>query len=128
MKVFHSNAPQSTLQDVYQTIQDDLGKSTNELFSSFEEVPLGTASLAQVHKATLEDGRTVAVKVQHRDVQEHVTIDIYTIEVKKYANFLLRACICYSEKKLTIHCCLFLTNYILLFCAVVNKCCFLDIS
>ncbi|KAK3718774.1 hypothetical protein QZH41_014044, partial [Actinostola sp. cb2023] len=81
MKVFHNDAPQSAIEDIYKVIQDDLGKSPNELFSRFDDVPLGAASLAQVHKATLHDGRVVAVKVQHRDIQDHVSMDIYTIEL-----------------------------------------------
>jgi len=74
MKIFHNDAPQSTIQDVNDVLQDSLGKSSNELFKSFDEVPIGAASLAQVHKATLHDGRIVAVKVQHKDIQEHVKV------------------------------------------------------
>ncbi|XP_031564209.1 aarF domain-containing protein kinase 1-like [Actinia tenebrosa] len=81
MKVFHSDAPQSTLKDVYKVLEEDLGQTPSELFSSFDPVPLGTASLAQVHKATMHDGKVVAVKVQHKDIQEHVSVDIYTIEL-----------------------------------------------
>ncbi|XP_001630201.2 aarF domain-containing protein kinase 1 [Nematostella vectensis] len=81
MKVFHNEAPQSTIADIYRTLEEDLGVSPDEVFSRFDVVPIGCASLAQVHKAMLHDGRTVAIKVQHRDVQEHVTVDIYTIEL-----------------------------------------------
>jgi aarF domain-containing kinase len=81
MKIFHNDAPQSTIEDIYQVLQEDLGQSPTALFSSFDNVPIGTASLAQVHKATMHDGRVVAVKVQHRDIREHVSVDIYTIEV-----------------------------------------------
>lgn len=52
-----------------------------ELFSKFEEEPLGTASLAQVHKATLKDGSVVAVKVQHPYVQGNARVDLKTMEV-----------------------------------------------
>ena len=45
---------------------------------------MGTASLAQVHKATLKDGQEVAVKVQHRYVKNHSFVDIYTM------NFLVK--------------------------------------
>ena len=53
----------------------------SELFVSFEEKPRGAASLAQVHKAVLHDGRTVAVKVQHPKVQRQSSKDIVVIEV-----------------------------------------------
>ncbi|CAB1431424.1 unnamed protein product [Pleuronectes platessa] len=53
----------------------------SELFVSFEEKPQGAASLAQVHKAVLHDGRTVAVKVQHPKVQRQSSKDIVVMEV-----------------------------------------------
>ena len=52
-----------------------------ELFQSFSPEPQGTASLAQVHKAVLHNGETVAVKVQHPKVKAHSVVDIATMEV-----------------------------------------------
>lgn len=51
-----------------------------EIFESIDPDPLGTASLAQVHKATLKDGSTVAVKVQHPYVQGNSRVDMKTME------------------------------------------------
>ncbi|CAI5764326.1 aarF domain-containing protein kinase 1 [Podarcis lilfordi] len=76
-----SQAPQSSRQEIEQVILEDLGKGINELFISFEDAPLGAASLAQVHKAVLHDGRTVAVKVQHPKVQTQSSKDILLMEV-----------------------------------------------
>lgn len=56
----------------------------SELFVAFEEKPRGAASLAQVHKAVLHDGRTVAVKVQHPKVQRQSTKDIMVMEVREF--------------------------------------------
>uniref|UniRef100_A0A8B9SPW7 AarF domain-containing protein kinase 1 n=1 Tax=Anas platyrhynchos TaxID=8839 RepID=A0A8B9SPW7_ANAPL len=81
LKVLHSQAPQSTRQEVEQVIREDLGKEIKELFLSFEDTPLGAASLAQVHKAVLQDGRTVAVKIQHPKVQAQSSKDILLMEV-----------------------------------------------
>ncbi|XP_070787543.1 aarF domain-containing protein kinase 1 isoform X3 [Pituophis catenifer annectens] len=81
LKILHSQAPQSSRQEIEQVIQEDLGKGINELFASFEDVPLGAASLAQVHKAVLQDGRTVAVKVQHPKVQAQSSKDILLMEI-----------------------------------------------
>ena len=51
------------------------------MFVEFDEKPLGTASLAQVHRARLKDtNQEVAVKVQHRYVKKHSFGDIYTME------------------------------------------------
>ncbi|XP_032964522.1 aarF domain-containing protein kinase 1 isoform X3 [Rhinolophus ferrumequinum] len=58
-----------------------LRSEIHDLFVSFDDTPLGTASLAQVHKAVLRDGRTVAVKVQHPKVQAQSSKDILLMEV-----------------------------------------------
>ena len=51
-------------------------KSWHEVFASIDPVPLGAASIAQVHKATLLDGTTVAVKVRRPGVAESMAEDI----------------------------------------------------
>jgi len=80
MKVLHNRAPKMPMRDVFKVIREDLGSDPDELFRDFVEEPLGTASLAQVHKAKLQDGREVAVKVQHRFVKNHSFVDIYTMD------------------------------------------------
>lgn len=50
------------------------------MFESIEPEPLGTASLAQVHKAILKDGTVVALKVQHPYVQGNSRVDMKTME------------------------------------------------
>ena len=79
MKVLHNRAPEMNLNDVYKVIREDLGQDPHEMFTDFDETPLGTASLAQVHKAKI-DGQEVAVKVQHRFVKNHSFVDIYTMD------------------------------------------------
>ncbi|XP_041784092.1 aarF domain-containing kinase 1 [Anopheles merus] len=81
MKVLHSNAPQNPVEDLYRVIRQDLRVDPSDLFESFDPEPLGTASLAQVHRATLKDGREVAVKVQHPYVKGNSIVDIKTMEV-----------------------------------------------
>jgi ubiquinone biosynthesis protein len=44
-------------------IEEELGDTIDNLYSSFEDMPVAAASIAQVHKATTEDGRNVAVKI-----------------------------------------------------------------
>ena len=81
MKVLHSNAPKMNLDDVYTVLQENLNADPKEVFNDFDEEPLGTASLAQVHKAKLkESGEEVAVKVQHRYVKKHSFVDINTMD------------------------------------------------
>ncbi|KAF4518492.1 hypothetical protein B566_EDAN006497 [Ephemera danica] len=81
MRVLHSQAPSSTLKEVYSVLRQDLGKEPEEVFASIEPKPLGTASLAQVHRAVLKDGRTVAVKVQHAAVRGNSLVDMKTMEL-----------------------------------------------
>jgi ubiquinone biosynthesis protein len=57
------------------TIETALGKKLGELFATFGE-PVAAASIAQVHKATLHDGRTVAVKVLRPGVRERFQRDL----------------------------------------------------
>lgn len=57
-------------------VEDELGVRINKAFGSFDETPLGCASLAQVHRATLRDGRLVAVKVQRPDIAEGIRNDL----------------------------------------------------
>lgn len=68
------------LETVYAQIEKYLGKPANELFATFDEKALGSASIAQVHKATLHDGTVVAVKVRRPGVVETVARDFALIE------------------------------------------------
>lgn len=80
LKCFQYEAPSSSFEDVSFVIETDTKQRMEELFSSFEQKPIGSASLAQVHKATLKNGEMVAVKVQHRTVKEHAFADAKVIE------------------------------------------------
>ena len=68
------------IEDVYSQIEKYLGKPASELFASFNEKALGSASIAQVHKATLFDGTVVAVKVRRPGVVDTVARDFALIE------------------------------------------------
>ena len=63
-------------EDVEATIQEELGARISKLFDTFEQEPLGTASLGQVHAATLRDGRSVVVKVQRPGIREQLADDV----------------------------------------------------
>ena len=65
---------------VHAQIEKYLGKPVSELYASFDDKPLGSASIAQVHKATLHDGTVVAVKVRRPGVVEAVARDFALIE------------------------------------------------
>lgn len=63
--------------DLKATVERDLGQPLTTLFASFEDRPLGSASIAQVHAATLPDGRAVVVKVQRPGIQNKVDADLW---------------------------------------------------
>jgi predicted unusual protein kinase regulating ubiquinone biosynthesis (AarF/ABC1/UbiB family) len=68
-----ATVPFDVIRDV---IENELGVRLNKAFASFEESPIGCASLAQVHRAVLRSGRVVAVKVQRPGVAEAVRGDL----------------------------------------------------
>jgi len=57
-------------------IETALGKSIDELFASFETVPMASASVAQVHAATLNSGEAVVVKVVRPDIEPIIRQDM----------------------------------------------------
>lgn len=80
MRILHKDAPRNTVDELYKVIKEDLKQDPKELFQEFDPEPLGTASLAQVHKAKLKDGTEVAVKVQHHFVKKNIKIDLKCME------------------------------------------------
>ncbi|MBR3316572.1 MAG: AarF/ABC1/UbiB kinase family protein [Atopobiaceae bacterium] len=68
------------LATVHAQIEKHLGKPTDELFASFDEKPLGSASIGQVHRAVLFDGTVVAVKVRRPGVVDTVARDFALLE------------------------------------------------
>ena len=72
--------------DVQRIIEEELGARLSKAFSLFEETPIAAASLGQVHRAALRDGRVVAVKVQRPDIEKTVATDLEALE--EIAQFL----------------------------------------
>jgi ubiquinone biosynthesis protein len=61
--------------EVRRVIEGALGKPVEALFATFAEEPVAAASVAQVHRAILPDGRVVAVKVRRPDIERKVALD-----------------------------------------------------
>jgi len=57
-------------------VRSELGQDPEHLFAEWDPVPLAAASIGQVHRALLHDGRAVAVKVQYPGVDEAITADL----------------------------------------------------
>lgn len=69
-------APRSSPEAIRLVIEEELGAPIAGLFQSFEEHPFASASIGQVHRATLADGRAVAIKVQHPGIASAVESDL----------------------------------------------------
>lgn len=65
-----------TFEEAKQIIETEFEKPLHELFESFNETPMATASIGQVHKAFLFSGEQVAVKVQRPDIRNTVNTDL----------------------------------------------------
>ncbi|KAI3522372.1 hypothetical protein L1887_00095 [Cichorium endivia] len=76
LKQLQDSLPPRCLKEVHKTIKTEMGKSIDDLFANFVEKPLATASIAQVHRATLRDGKEVVVKVQHEGIKTIILEDL----------------------------------------------------
>ena len=72
--------PPAPFAAIKRTIEQSFGASIESLFSEFEEVPVGAASIAQVHRAVTTEGREVAVKVLRPGIEEELGRAIETYE------------------------------------------------
>src|SRR5690349_12696868 len=75
-------------EDVEFIVETELGTKINKAFSYFEREPLAAASLGQVHRAALHDGRPVVVKVQRPNIAKQIEEDFEALE--EIARFLYR--------------------------------------
>src|SRR6185437_13734701 len=62
--------------DVRRVVQEELGQPLERLFLEFEQKPLAAASIGQVHRATLPNGRQVVVKVQRPNAPKQIDADL----------------------------------------------------
>ncbi|MBA3802432.1 MAG: AarF/ABC1/UbiB kinase family protein, partial [Acidimicrobiia bacterium] len=75
-RLCRDQVPSETIDTVRRTVEEDLGQRLDDVFSSFDEVPLAAASIAQVHAAVLHSGESVVVKVQRPTVARRVRDDL----------------------------------------------------
>jgi predicted unusual protein kinase regulating ubiquinone biosynthesis (AarF/ABC1/UbiB family) len=72
-------APTVSFKDMRRVIEDELGERLSDVFEDFVEEPIAAASIGQVYRATLTDGRKVAVKVQYPGVAAAVRSDMQNL-------------------------------------------------
>ncbi|MEX0914631.1 MAG: AarF/UbiB family protein, partial [Wenzhouxiangellaceae bacterium] len=69
-------ASQVPWEDIHEQLTEDLGQPPEELFTEVDSVPLAAASLAQVHRARLTDGRQVVLKVRRPGIRSTIEADL----------------------------------------------------
>jgi predicted unusual protein kinase regulating ubiquinone biosynthesis (AarF/ABC1/UbiB family) len=79
LSLVHDNVPPRPWHEMRPLIELELAGTIEDLFAEFDHVPIAAASLAQVYRARLRDGRDVAVKVQYPGIEEIVHQDLATI-------------------------------------------------
>ena len=72
-------APTVSFKDMRRVIEEELGERLGDVFDEFEKEPIAAASIGQVYRARLTDGREVAVKVQYPGVAAAVRADMQNL-------------------------------------------------
>lgn len=87
-KKLQDKVPPFPYEQVKELVESELGKPVEEVYTSFDIVPIASASIAQVHFAILKDGREVAVKVRRPEIEKVLDSDISMMYV--IANLILK--------------------------------------
>ncbi len=80
LQSLQTQVPPDSFRDVREVVEGELKCPINEVFSSFAEIPIASASIGQVHDATLLDGTKVVVKVQHVNIHAKVNEDLEVLQ------------------------------------------------
>jgi ubiquinone biosynthesis protein len=76
LQQLQTQVPADSFESVKRVLEAELGQPIAEAFARFDETPIASASIGQVHNATLQDGTLVVVKVQHDNIQNKVREDM----------------------------------------------------
>ena len=76
LQSLQADAPADPAPAVRKLIEAEFGRKIEELFDGFEEVPMASASIGQVHRATLKSGEKVVVKVLHAEIERKFSVDL----------------------------------------------------
>lgn len=78
LEKLRTNVRELPIDEVYKAIENEFSRPVSEIFEKFEEKPIGSASIAQVHLAVLKESeKKVVVKVQRPGIKEIMTKDIH---------------------------------------------------
>ncbi len=73
---FHDAVPRRPFESLVGIVERDLGARIDDVFASIDREALAAASLAQVHRATLRDGREVVLKIQYPEIRRMIPLDL----------------------------------------------------
>lgn len=76
LEKLQTEAPPTDFEAIRPILESELERPLMESFAAFDPIPMASASIGQVHAATLPDGREVVVKVQHPEVERKVKVDL----------------------------------------------------
>jgi ubiquinone biosynthesis protein len=75
-QTLQDRVPPMPFEDVRDVVESELQLTIAEVFDEFDDICLGSASIAQVHRARLKDGREVAVKLQRKGIERMIRSDL----------------------------------------------------
>ena len=78
-QALQDRVPPMGLEEISAILEEELDLPIDDVFEEFEPVPLGSASIAQVHRAILKNGQRVAVKLQRRGIERKIRSDIHIL-------------------------------------------------
>ena len=81
LKALRAQAPKSSSAAIRAVVEEDLKAPIDSLFREWDDEPIASASIGQVHRACLEDGTEVAVKVQHPGIAKAVESDLANVGI-----------------------------------------------
>jgi ubiquinone biosynthesis protein len=79
LSLLQDRVPPASFDEIRAILESELGGSVAERFAEIDEVPLASASIAQVHRAVLISGEEVAVKIQRPGIEEAIRSDLHIL-------------------------------------------------
>ncbi len=90
LKTLQNEAPPMPYEVIAEQIEKELGAPPDVLFNHFDKEPFASASIGQVHRAQVDDGREVVVKVQYPGVDESVDSDLRHLKLALMASGMVK--------------------------------------
>ncbi|GGM18388.1 ABC transporter [Paraliobacillus quinghaiensis] len=80
LEKLQDHVPPFTYDEVKMIVEEELGEDMDQIFDVFDQTPLGSASIGQVHYAVLKSGERVAVKVQRPNIAKRIKTDLEILQ------------------------------------------------